>query len=85
MNRRAAPALAAASIALLSACGPRYDEASTEPVPHLGGRLRGTPRELANKVQYEIKGRAEDMIGGPNPGLTLQCGEFSGSSLSIAS
>ncbi|WP_410598867.1 hypothetical protein [Amycolatopsis sp. lyj-90] len=88
MNRRAAPALAAASIVLLSACGPRYDEASTEPVPSpapTSAADRGeSPRELAGKVQYEIKGRAEDMIGGPNPGLTLQCGEFSGSSLSCS-
>ncbi len=88
MNRRAAPALAAASIALLTACGPQYDEASTEPVPspaHTSAADRGeSPRELAGRVQYEIKGRAEDMIGGPKPGLILQCGEFSGNYLSCS-
>ncbi len=53
----------------------------TEPGPTSAADREESPRELAGKVQYEIKGRAEDMIGGPNPGLS----EFSGSSSSIAS
>ncbi|EME50743.1 hypothetical protein [Amycolatopsis decaplanina] len=88
MTRRSAPVLAVASLALLSACGPRYDEATTEPVPSpaptSAAEREKAPSDLAGKVQYDIKGRAEDMIGGPNPGLTLQCGEFSGQSLSCS-
>ncbi|WP_037319744.1 hypothetical protein [Amycolatopsis orientalis] len=86
--RRTAPILAVASIALLSACGPRYDEATTEPVPSpvptSAAAREKPPRELAAKVRYDIEGRAEEMIGGPDPGLTLQCGEFSGGFLSCS-
>jgi len=88
MTRRAAPVLAVTSLALLSACGPRYDEATTElvpsPAPTSAANREDSPRDLAGKVQHDIKGRAETMIGGQNPGLTLQCGEFSGSSLSCS-
>lgn len=86
--RRTAPILAVASIALLGACGPRYDEATTEPVPSpaptsAGGREE-RPRDLAAKVQHDVKGRAESMIGGPHPGLALHCGTFTGTSLSCS-
>ncbi|MEV7547988.1 hypothetical protein AB0N89_00005 [Amycolatopsis sp. NPDC089917] len=88
MTRRAAPVLAAASLALLGACGPRYDETTTElvpsPMPTSVAERGDSPSDLVGKVQYDIKVRAESMIGGPNPGLTLQCGGFSGSSLSCS-
>ncbi|WP_020635124.1 hypothetical protein [Amycolatopsis alba] len=88
MTRRAAPVLAVAWLALLSACGPRYDEATTElvpsPAPTSAAKPEESPRDLVGKVRHDIKERAETMIGGPDPGLTLQCGEFSGSSLSCS-
>ncbi|MFI7118979.1 hypothetical protein [Amycolatopsis sp. NPDC049868] len=81
--RRTAPVLAVASVVLLGACGPKYDEATTEPVsspaPTSVAERGKSPSELAAKIRFEIKEHAEGMIGGPNLGLALQCGELSGS------
>ncbi|RZQ65141.1 hypothetical protein [Amycolatopsis suaedae] len=61
----------------LSACAPRFEEAKTDPVtsppPTPSPASVERPRDMAGQITHEVRRDAEGMLGGPTPGLDVQC------------
>ncbi|RZQ65140.1 hypothetical protein [Amycolatopsis suaedae] len=75
MNRPVA--LACLLLVTLTACGPRFEEAKTDPVtsppPTPSPASVERPRDMSGQVTHEVREDAEAMIGGPDPALEVKC------------